>query len=272
MRKRGLALYPLPAVTLTPAQKAELRNVQRKWDEKLQDRWPLAPSHLKHLGLVNDDSYDRERRRFQEFTREFMRREISDFTRARDLYPPERGYWKIIHVGIGEADDLDYLAKAKREGLEVIVADVSEVACSNAKEHFREKRYAINSPDPQVGRRVWQGDIEYLFADDPRLCEIAGQIGIVYVSRVLQFLNLRKLHRTLYNIGELMRRGTRVVIVHAFMEDNLSVHWHSSIPHNKQLILDGLADGAKMPLRILREKTDRVWFEQKYTALSVATQ
>ncbi|MBI4049929.1 MAG: hypothetical protein HY398_00600 [Candidatus Doudnabacteria bacterium] len=267
MVKPALRLYR--SFELTAEQTPELREEQHKWDAKLRERWPLAPTHLKELGLVNDDSYRRECKLFKQFTGNFMRKEIIDFTDS--FHPPEPDYWKIIHIGVGEADDFGYLAAARKKGLEVIALDISRVACLNVRAHFRQKSYSLVSPDPYIGQRIWQGDVEQCFAADLNLTHIAGQIGLIYASRIFQHLPFQKLMRTLFSMGELLRRSARLVIVHAFMEDNLSIQWTKSIPHSRDLILCGLEAGAQMPLKILREEKEKGWFGQVYTAFTVGT-
>ena len=252
----------------------ELRAEISLWNKKLRQPCPLAPSSLK--GKVVPADYARENAEFGRWVSEFMTKELHrrQFDHITEM---ARSFGDIIchqtrvrHLGIGEGADLGYFLTAITLGFEPVACDFSNVAIKNGRRKVRGVLELIKAAGicyyTDEDSVVQDGEIEDAAGDIA--CD--SLVGLVQVSRVLQFLKPDKLERTLVSLGKwLQHKGTTLVVVHPYREENPMVEFGASTPYSWEEIASPLRAGAGAEVRQVSSSRHK-YFGQAYTASTIS--
>jgi hypothetical protein len=194
------------------------------WDGRLikseRNPFPLAPRNLVEDGIVNPRNYELQNTRFGNYFGQLMRSEISQLPREHSA---------IQIFGVGLCRDYMWMKPAIMAGFDILIRDISLVACNKAQGILRRRFLArpgttFREPGGLAWGRVKQEQILPTEIDPSRTVAVHASQFVEHQDCLGEFMRV---------FGKFIRHpGRRVYLVLPFLEDNPpdAVKWDSAKP------------------------------------------
>lgn len=272
-----LNLEPVDALEVRPETRVNMQELKEKWDRKLSERFPFAPSHLKPT--MTQEWYDCEQKKFGQFVHGFWRHAFARFT-TRTKEKAQKKYL-AVEVGIGVGDTLVWVPEALKKGLVPRVYDVSHKALQHGYRAIHKlleegqlgEERLLGSAYDRISI-VREGELQALLEHLNDYGLEFDLIKIFLLARTLQFT--ADIVYILHRLGWLLSKeadpdcSSTIVIVHPTLELNRNVKFKDTHPHSGHEIFKLLAEGAGREIYYSRIRTLRYFDEQVYSGLALA--
>ena len=231
--RRELAFEQAPEV----APQRQYDRTPEGWDLELtQDEFPLAPKKLKREKKVKKRNYKIQSGRIGKFAKSSVISALDGMTLVGKL---------VALIGVGELRERELIVALNAMGVSVVAFDFSSVACDNWQ-----KRTSDIPKTEGVRNRIHRVDIVTLFDEIPENLQINPILAAawedlnladaIYCGQVIQVLCEADKDIVMRGFGSwIQRRADRkVVLVHAFGQDNLGEEWGFTIPYSLNELME----------------------------------
>lgn len=241
------------------------------WDKELSRRWQLAPRDKVRRKEVNQKNYAAECDRLGTLGAAAVLAALSGQL--------------MLQLGIGKFREktrkLNFVEKINQQGTSIAACDWSKVACRNGRTVFE------NAPKISGTRnRVHRVNVEEMFQtynseetfvklptekDAAALADLQNA-ELIYAPQFVQVLDEVGMHVVMAGFGKWLaeRPGRKVIMVHAFEDDNPAVDWGYTTPYKlNQLIVPANA-AAKQKLLVSDLDNKGMFYHHIYTAFTIS--
>ena len=243
-------------------QQVDLDQKVKLWEKNLSRPFPMAPWYLVERGYLCPENrahvayYKAECSRFGEFVNNFSIQELNLQCQEHKLGPYHN--WNVVHFGVGQGDDLSYLADAVQLGYHPIVYDIATRAIRHGKKRLKTLFVQQEPVDHRFGELVRELNDIVKFGEIGIVCERKDfdptRTLLYHISRVIHHNS--DWHAILVRLCTVMQnRRARLILVHPFPEDNPGYVYTTSQPITQAEILGALSTGGERKFEVHRENT-----------------